>query len=34
VATESTGEGKDRRVVIMPRGSGLPPPEEDVEDFD
>lgn len=34
VATESTGEGRDRRVVIMPRGSVLPGPEEDDEGFD
>jgi spoIIIJ-associated protein len=34
VATESTGEGKDRRVVIMPRGGIAPPPEEDDEEFD
>jgi predicted RNA-binding protein Jag len=34
VATESTGEGKDRRVVIMPRGSTVPPAAEDDEEFD
>jgi spoIIIJ-associated protein len=33
VATESTGAGRDRRVVIMPRGSSLPPENEDDEDF-
>jgi predicted RNA-binding protein Jag len=33
VATESTGAGRDRRVVIMPRGAVLPPPDEDEEDF-
>jgi predicted RNA-binding protein Jag len=33
VATESTGSGRDRRVVIMPRGSRLEPPPEDDEDF-
>lgn len=33
VATESTGEGRDRRVVIMPRGAVLPPPDEDDEGF-
>jgi predicted RNA-binding protein Jag len=34
VATESTGVGRDRRVVIMPRGSVLAPPDEDEEIFD
>lgn len=34
VATESTGAGRDRRVVIMPRGAVLPPPDEDDEGFD
>ncbi len=33
VATESTGMGSQRRVVIMPRGSSLPPVDEDEEDF-
>ena len=32
VATESTGEGSQRRVVIMPRGSSMPP-MGDEEDF-
>lgn len=31
VATESTGAGKDRRVVIMPRGSSLPPMDDEEE---
>ncbi|HXW50542.1 MAG TPA: R3H domain-containing nucleic acid-binding protein [Candidatus Acidoferrales bacterium] len=34
VATESTGVGRDRRVVIMPRGSVLPQTDEDDEGFD
>ncbi|MDQ6768029.1 MAG: hypothetical protein M3Z41_09510 [Candidatus Eremiobacteraeota bacterium] len=33
VATESTGIGSQRRVVIMPRGSSLPPIDEEEEDF-
>lgn len=32
VATESTGLGSQRRVVIMPRGSSLPPVDEDEEE--
>lgn len=33
VATESTGVGSQRRVIIMPRGSALPPVDEEEEDL-
>ena len=33
VATESTGAGSQRRVVIMPRGSSLPPMDDEEEEF-
>jgi predicted RNA-binding protein Jag len=32
VATESTGIGSQRRVVIMPRGSSMPPVDEEEEE--
>ncbi len=32
VSTESTGAGTNRRVVIMPRGSSLPPVDEDEDE--
>lgn len=33
VATESTGVGSQRRVIIMPRGSSAPAADEEEEDF-